>query len=42
MQGYLNIGLTLMLLTCVVVILAAGFARWLAMFQAPKTNGSEI
>src|SRR6185312_13077312 len=37
-KGYLNIGLTVMLLTCVVVILAAGFARWVGLSQAPKTS----
>jgi carbon starvation protein len=31
LQGYLNIGLTLMLLVCVALILASGFVRWLGM-----------
>jgi carbon starvation protein len=32
-QGALNIGLTLMLLTCVALILASGFVRWLALLR---------
>jgi carbon starvation protein len=41
-KGALNIGLTLMLLTCVAIILASAFARWLAMLQAPKKVEAEV
>ncbi len=33
LQGWLNIGLTVMLLVCAAVILASGCARWLAMLN---------
>ena len=34
-KGWLNIGLTVMLLVCAAVILASGCARWLAMLNRP-------
>jgi carbon starvation protein len=42
LQGYLNIGLTLMLLTCVALILVSGFVRWVAMLRAPKQVEAEV
>src|SRR5262249_29048124 len=36
-RGWLNIGLTVMLLVCAAVILASAFARWLALLR--KTRG---
>jgi carbon starvation protein len=41
-KGALNIGLTLMLLTCVALILTSGFARWLGMLRAPKKVEAEV
>ena len=41
-KGALNIGLTLMLLTCVALILASGFVRWLGMLRAPKQVEAEV
>jgi carbon starvation protein len=38
LQGYLNIGLTVMLLIFAAIILASAFARWLATLQAPKVE----
>jgi carbon starvation protein len=35
-RGWLNIGLTLMLLACVAVILASAFGRWLATLKSPR------
>jgi carbon starvation protein len=35
LKGYLNIGLTVMLLTCVAVILVSAFGKWLATLRGP-------
>jgi carbon starvation protein len=40
-RGWFNIGLTLMLLACVVVILLSAASRWLAAMSSRKITGAE-